>query len=145
MTFDHIGERMRSKLQGGSERMISCAGREVRIKSIAQAIPTFSMSSFKLTKKVCSSLTASMAKYWWSSSLDRRSMHWMSWEALTQPKIRGGMGFRDLEMFNIALLGKHGWRLMTEPNSLCSRVLKGRYFPSSDFMQASAPKNSSAT
>lgn len=52
-TYDHIGERIRAKLQGGSERMISCAGREVRIKAVAQSIPTFSMICFKLTKKVC--------------------------------------------------------------------------------------------
>ena len=143
-TFDHIGERSRSKMQGWSERLFVCAGRETLLKSIIQAIPTFSMSVFLLTKKVCKTLTSCMAKYWWSSSLDRRSMHWMSWEALAQPKIRGGMGFRDLELFNIALLGKHGWRLMTEPNSLCARVLKGRYSPNCDFMQATVPCFSSA-
>lgn len=99
-TFDHIGERIRAKLQGGSERMISCAGREVRIKAVAQSIPTSSMSCFKLTKKVCKKLASSMAKYWWSSNLDRRSLHWLSWESLNSPKHKGGMGFRDLELFN---------------------------------------------
>jgi hypothetical protein len=29
-------------------------------------------------------------------------------ELLTAPKIKGGMGFRELELFNLALLGKHG-------------------------------------
>ena len=55
------------------------------------------------------------------------------------------MRFRDLECFNIALLGKHGWRMMTNPESLCSRVLKGCYFPNSDFMSASVPRNASTT
>ena len=55
------------------------------------------------------------------------------------------MGFCDLKQFNLALLGKHGWRLMTEPNSLCARVLKGRYFHNSGFMQATVPKSASAT
>jgi hypothetical protein len=50
------------------------------------------------------------------------------------------MGFRDLELFNLALLGKHGWRLLMNPDTLC-----GRYFPNSDFLHASVPKNSSAT
>ncbi|KAE8767807.1 Alanyl-tRNA synthetase [Hordeum vulgare] len=86
-----------------------------------------------------------MAKYWWSSSVDRRSLHWLSWDALSEPKGRGGMGFRDLESFNLALLGKHGWRLMTDPTSLCARVLKGRYYPRGDFMHATVPKSSSAT
>jgi hypothetical protein len=74
-TFDHLGERIRSKVQGGLERMVSCAGREIFLKAIIQAIPTFSMSCFLLTKKVCKQLRSYMAKYWWSSSLDRRSVH----------------------------------------------------------------------
>ena len=61
-TFDHIGERSRSKMQGWSERLFAYAGRETLIKSIAQAIPTFSMICFVLTKKVCKSLTSGMAR-----------------------------------------------------------------------------------
>jgi hypothetical protein len=55
------------------------------------------------------------------------------------------MGFRDPELFNLVLLGKHGWRLSTGSNALCARVLKGRYYPNSEFMEATAPANSSAT
>jgi hypothetical protein len=55
------------------------------------------------------------------------------------------MGFRDPKLFNLALLGKHGWRLLTDPNAICARVLKGRYYSNSEFMAATAPTNSSAT
>ena len=41
-TFNHIGERSRGKMQGWSERGMACAAREVLLKSIVQAIPTFS-------------------------------------------------------------------------------------------------------
>jgi hypothetical protein len=34
---------------------------------------------------------------------------------------------------------------MINPDSLCSRVVKGRYYPRSDFLQATTPANSSAT
>ena len=50
------------------------------------------------------------------------------------------MGFRDLHMFNLALLGKHGWHFMTNPTSLCARVMKGRYFLDTDFLHASATR-----
>jgi len=43
------------------------------------------------------------------------------------------MGFRDFSLFNQAMLGKQGWRLITRPDSLCAKVLKGKYFPSSGF------------
>ena len=103
------------------------------------------MSTFLLTKKVCKSLTSPMAKFFWSSSLDKRSMHWVSWKELSTPKCKGGMGFRDPHLFNLAFLGKHGWRFLTNPNSLCARVLKGRYFPDTDFMHGAVPKSASAT
>lgn len=107
-TFNYILERIRSLIQGWSEKNLACAGREVLLKTVLQAIPTFSMSCFKLTNKLCKSFTSCIAKYWWGSSLDKRSLHWISWKKLATPKDVGGMSFRDFEQFNLAMLGKHG-------------------------------------
>lgn len=55
------------------------------------------------------------------------------------------MGFREFTTFNQAMLGRQCWRLLTDPDSLCSRVLKGRYFPNSSFWEAAQPKSLSFT
>lgn len=44
-------------------------------------------------------------------------------------KIEGGMGFRKLQDFNVALLGKQGWRLVTNIDSLVEKVYIARYYP----------------
>lgn len=44
------------------------------------------------------------------------------------------MRFRDLEAFNLALLGKQGWHLLTNPASLLYRVFKAKYYPRGDFL-----------
>ena len=53
-----------------------------------------------------------------------------------KPKNRGGLGFRELRSFNLALLAKKGWRLQTNSNSLFNRVYKAKYFPHCSFAEA---------
>jgi hypothetical protein len=60
-------------------------------------------------------------------------------------KKKGGMGFRDLHCFNSTLLAKQAWRLICEHDSLCARVLKAKYYPSGDLLNADLKKGSSYT
>ncbi|CAL2228879.1 unnamed protein product [Prunus armeniaca] len=57
--------------------------------------------------------------------------------------MEGGLGFRDLLDFNIALLGKQCWRLIHNPNSLWAKTLKARYFPKVEFWNAKVGHRSS--
>ncbi len=50
----------------------------------------------------------------------------------------GFMGFKDIAVFNRALLAKQGWRMLQQPDSLVSRVYKAKYYPRGDFMEAGA-------
>jgi hypothetical protein len=121
------------------------AGREVLIKAVAQSVPTYSMSCFQLSKTTCKRLTSIIARYWWGGDGDRRKMHWRKWSEIAHMKQGGGMGFRDLQLFNLAMLGKQGWRLLSRPESLCARTLKGKYFHDASFMSARKKRNSSHT
>lgn len=50
-------------------------------------------------------------------------------------KNEGGLGFRKVHEFNLALLAKLEWRLLTNPSSLMARVLKPKYFSTTSFLE----------
>lgn len=61
------------------------------------------------------------------------------------PKDQGGLDFRRLLEFNLALWAKQGWRLISEPDSLAAKTLKQRYFSNSDFFHSELGNNPSFT
>ena len=128
---------------GWKEKKISKAGREVLIKTVAQAIPTYLMSIFKIPKAICDGMNSVLAKYWWGQTRNERKIHWINWGKLCTPKNRGGVGFRDIHAFNLAMLAKQAWRLIHGTHSLFYRVYKARYFPTCFFMEAHLGSNPS--
>ena len=68
-----------------------------------------------------------------------RKIHRKSWEKLTLSKKDGGKGFRDLRVFNLAMLAKQGWRLLHDTNSLVYKCLKARYFQDFIFLSPRCP------
>ena len=121
------------------------AGKEIMLKSVIQAIPLYVMSCFRLPVAICDRMRTTILNHSWGIEDGKKKLHWRSWEWLTTPKVMGGMRFRDMELFNQAMLGKQCWRILTVPDSLCARVLKGRYFPNCTFWDAPLPRSSSFT
>lgn len=105
-TFKEVEEKLAKKLAGWKEKLLSKASKEVLIKAMAQAIPTYTMSCFKIPDKLYDELTSLIRSFWWGQCKDERKMAWISWEKLCTPKACGGMGFKKLKQINLAMLAK---------------------------------------
>ena len=44
------------------------------------------------------------------------------------------MNFRKLRIFNLAMLAKRGWNLLSKPASLTATVIKAKYHPTATFL-----------
>ena len=118
------------------EQLLSVGGKEMLIKSVAQAVPTYSMSCFELPRDLCEHINSLLRQFWWGCKKGQRRTCWASWEQMRQLKFAGRLGLRDIELFNLALLARQAWRILQEPNSLSARILKAVYFPSGDILSA---------
>ncbi|XP_013607959.1 PREDICTED: uncharacterized protein LOC106314671 [Brassica oleracea var. oleracea] len=117
-------------------RWLSKGGKEVLIKSILLALPTYVMSTFLLPLEICENLASVIAQFWLSSNPPKRGIHWAKWEKVCLPREEGGIGFRMIHEFNLALLAKQLWMLVQFPDSLVARVLWGRYYRLSSPLRA---------
>ena len=142
--FNDIKDRIWRRLQGWKEKLLSQAGREILIKAVVQAIPTYAMS-FKFPAGLCAEICSMANRFWWGQRSGAQKVHWVNKEKLVKSKSEGGMGFRDLQLFNTALLARQGWRLLQYPNSLVSRFIKAKYFPNTSFLNARLSSNVSYT
>jgi hypothetical protein len=143
--FNFIMDKVWSKLKGWKERHLSFAGRSVLISAVIQAIPTYMMSCFLIPKTIYSQIERAICKFWWGSKEGAHKIHWKAKTDLFKPKFSGGLGFRDMHTFNLAMLAKQGWRLHVYPNSLISQCLKAKYYPSSDVLNAPVGNSPSFT
>lgn len=73
-----IKERIEAKIAAWKECLLNQAGKEVLIKAVIQAIPTFAMSMVRFPKKFCAKLCSPVARFWWRSKGKSRGIHWKS-------------------------------------------------------------------
>ncbi|XP_074342120.1 putative mitochondrial protein AtMg00310 [Apium graveolens] len=143
-TFRYVKEKIWNRLQSWKGTTVSRGGKEILIKSVVQSIPSYVASVFLLPKKLCEDIEILMNRFWWLSNVEKnKGIRWMAWNKMCYPKKFGGMGFKRIQEFNVAMLGKQAWRILTQPHSFISRLLKSRYFPKCRFEEAILGNNPS--
>ena len=135
--FSYLTDCVWKKCQDWNARSLSRAGKEVLIKSVVQAFPSYCMEAFLIPNSLCQELERRMNSFYLGLKKNgSRDINWMKWDKFTLHKSRDGLGFRNMEAFNLSMFGKQSLKLLTDSNSLLTRVLKAKYLPRRDFLDA---------
>lgn len=95
---------------------------------MVQSIPTYATSFFLLPMHLMRSLNSMFIQFFWGGSEGNKKLCWNSWLDLYKPKYLEGMDFRDPEGFNLGLLAKQCWCLITSPSFLMAKLLQANIF-----------------
>ncbi|GJN36442.1 hypothetical protein PR202_gb25346 [Eleusine coracana subsp. coracana] len=84
--FRHLIDRVRGRIGGWKEKLLSLGGKEVLIKSIAQAMLVFAMMVFRIPKNICKGITDAISQFWWGDDNDHKRIHWKAWWNIVHAK-----------------------------------------------------------
>jgi hypothetical protein len=73
-----IEERYTKRMTDWNEHTLSQVAKEVLIKLVAQALPTYTMSVFKVPFGLCDTLQKHSRSFWWGCERGKRKVQWVS-------------------------------------------------------------------
>lgn len=130
LQFKCICDKVKQRLEGWQMKTSSQAGCLVLIRSVAFALPTYTMANYILPKSICSTLDSLMMRFWWGFFDNRHHQCLKSWASMCKPKREGGLGLRLMEDHNKALIAKMARQVQTRPENLWVNLIRAKYLRS---------------
>jgi hypothetical protein len=106
---------------------LSKGGRVTLIKSTLANLPTYYMSLFPLPASVANRMEKIQRDFLWGGLGEEFKYHLVSWSKVCSPISEGGLGIRNLMVFNRALLGKWLWRYGLEREAWWRLAVDSKY------------------
>ena len=125
--WNPIIKRMEKHLVGWKRLYLSKGGKVTIIKSTLSSLPTYFLSLFPIPAGVAHRLEKIQRDFLWTGMGAETKFHLVSWSNICEPIQHGGLGVKDLQRFNKALLGKWLWRYGTDRAALWRQVVAAKY------------------
>jgi hypothetical protein len=124
--WDDVG-KIERRLASWQRMYLSKGGRVTLIKSTLSNLPTYLLSLFPIPSSVANRIEKLYRDFLWGGLGDDFKYHLVCWSLVCTPIPEGGLGLRNLRMFNQALLGKWLWRYEHEKEALWRSVVDAKF------------------
>ena len=85
--FRYIQDRVWKRLYDWNQKLLLRVGKEIFLKTVAQAMPNYAMNIFLLPRELCRELEKMMNSFWWGRNQNgSRGINWINWERMCKPK-----------------------------------------------------------
>jgi hypothetical protein len=84
-------------------------------------------------------INAIIRDFWWTGIQEdskSKPIYFKAWAEICKSKKEGGLGVRNLEAINKALILNTAWKIVTLPDSYTSKILMAKYFHNTSFWKA---------
>ena len=122
-----IMDKLISKLDSWSGMSLSYAGRLCLIKSTIMGGLNYYMQVYKWPMELLKTLTSAIYNFLWTGFVHKRKVVVVSKMISCKSLDDGGLGLRDLNLHNAALLKKLAWSMMVDESHVFS-YLRARFF-----------------
>jgi hypothetical protein len=106
-----VGEKIKKGTDGWMGNALSIGGRVTKIDACLSNSAVYQMSLRILHKTNIDQMEKPIRAFLWESTRHKRKYYLVSWKIICKPKIKGGLGIKNLTKFNISLMCKWWWKL----------------------------------
>ncbi|GJY57634.1 RNA-directed DNA polymerase, eukaryota, reverse transcriptase zinc-binding domain protein [Tanacetum coccineum] len=115
---------IQNKVNSWKNKFLSFVGRLQLIASVLSAMQVYWCSLFILPLTVYDDIDSLMSNFLWSNTDEIGSMVSVKWSDVCRPKNQGGLGLKSMHEWNIALMAKHLWSIISNKNTIWVKWVK---------------------
>ncbi|GAB4844966.1 hypothetical protein Ancab_040114 [Ancistrocladus abbreviatus] len=125
--WEPVLQLIQRKLGFWQSKLLSFAGRVTMLNAVLSCLPIYKMGAFLAPKGVIKAIDKSRRCFLWGASEAQHKISWVKWTRVCKPRKNEGLGVKDLEIMNRALLGKWRWQILSERKNIWQSVLHDKY------------------
>ncbi|GKD74639.1 hypothetical protein Tco_1332921 [Tanacetum coccineum] len=111
-------DKIKSRTEDWKNKYLSYAGRHLLIATVLESMSVYWASVFRLPKTVVKEINSILKRFLWSNGDSANGKAKIAWKYICRPKECGGLGIRNLESWNVALLAKLLWNIASKKDTL---------------------------